>query len=293
MSANPLVSVICLCYNHEDFVIEALNSILAQTYQPIEIIIADDASSDQSVPRIKKWLQTHPTTFIEHTINMGNTKTFNEAFAMTSGVYIVDLAADDILLPNFVEAQVRQFQNTNLKNVGVVFSNIEHVDENGTHKHYLYPMHPDGTAIKKPPIGNIYKNLVDSYFLSATSMLMSAKVLHELGGYDENLAYEDVDFWFRSSRNYAYDYVDRVLMQKRDLTNSLSSNFNKTRGKKLALSTCKICYKAFRMNQNNDEHKALRNRVRYELRLALKNRQVGVAARFAILYLKIEIRLAF
>lgn len=293
MSENPLVSVICLCYNHEKYVIEALNSIIAQTYRPIEIIIADDASSDQSVARINTWLQTHSTAFIQHHTNLGNTKTFNEAFALSNGDYIVDLAADDILLPNFVEASVKQFQNTKLQNVGVVFSNIEHVDENCSHLYHLYPTNSDGTAVERPPIGFIYKELVNTYFLSATSMMMKSKVLKELGGYDEDLAYEDVDFWFRSSRNYAYDYVDKVLMQKRELPNSLSTNFKRNRGKTLALSTCKICYKALRMNQNKEEHKALKNRVLYELRLALKNRQAEVTARFAILLLKIEYKLMF
>ncbi|MGC1630687.1 MAG: glycosyltransferase [Gelidibacter sp.] len=293
MSQNPLVTVICICYNHEQYVVEALNSIRTQTYRPIEIIIADDASSDQSVSRIKTWLQTYPTAFIEHRHNVGNTKTFNEAFALSKGEYIVDFAADDILLPNFIEAQVKQFQNTKLQNVGVVFSNMEHVDETGSYLYHLYPINSDGTAIKKPPIGFIYKNLVHSYFLSATAMMMTSKVLKELGGYDEDLAYEDVDFWFRSSRNYAYDYVDKVLMQKREVPNSLSKNFKRRPGKTLALSTCKICYKAFRMNQNKAEHDALKNRVCYELRLALKNRQTDVALRFAILLLNIELKLIF
>ena len=46
MQDNPLVSIICLSYNHEKFVVETLNSVVNQNYSPIELIIVDDCSSD-------------------------------------------------------------------------------------------------------------------------------------------------------------------------------------------------------------------------------------------------------
>ena len=54
----PLVSVICLCYNHAQFVEEALASVLAQTYSAIELIIVDDASTDEGVAVIQRFLKT-------------------------------------------------------------------------------------------------------------------------------------------------------------------------------------------------------------------------------------------
>ncbi|NJO00518.1 MAG: glycosyltransferase [Bacteroidia bacterium] len=54
---SPLVSVICLCYNHEAFVEEALVSVLFQEYPNFEIIIVDDASPDHSAERIEKFLR--------------------------------------------------------------------------------------------------------------------------------------------------------------------------------------------------------------------------------------------
>ena len=74
MHEKPLVSVICLCYNHAEFVIESLNSVLNQNYQPIEIIIVDDYSTDNSVAVIEKWVENNQSlTFIKNTNNLGNT----------------------------------------------------------------------------------------------------------------------------------------------------------------------------------------------------------------------------
>ena len=60
MQNTPLVSVICLCYNHEKFVVESLNSVLNQSYSNIELLIADDCSTDNSVLVIEDWLKNHP-----------------------------------------------------------------------------------------------------------------------------------------------------------------------------------------------------------------------------------------
>jgi glycosyltransferase involved in cell wall biosynthesis len=60
MQNFPLVSVICLSYNHEAYVVESLNSVINQTYPNIELLIADDCSTDNSVGKIQDWLENHP-----------------------------------------------------------------------------------------------------------------------------------------------------------------------------------------------------------------------------------------
>ncbi|WP_434036727.1 glycosyltransferase [Formosa sp. 4Alg 33] len=293
MPRNPLVTIICLCYNHAEFLIESLNSTKNQTYGPIQVIICDDFSQDNSVDLIKDWIKNHDAQFIENKTNLGNTKTFNNALRYAKGEYIVDLATDDILLPNSVESQVSKFQTSKYKNLGVVFSNIERVDAKGDHISFFYELNEDGTAKEKPETGDIYCRLLHSFYLSATSMLIKTDVLKALGGYDENLAYEDVDFWFRSSRIYEYDYVDKVLVKKRILSNSLSSNFKRRDRINLGKSTYLICKKAFYLNTSKEEHKSLQNRVIYELRLALKNRDAETAFRFFYLMSRLQLNILF
>ena len=124
MQNFPLVSVICLSYNHEAYVVEALNSVLNQTYPNIELLIADDCSNDKSVTIIQNWLKHHPKVhFIANEENIGNTKTFNKLAKIAKGDYIIDLAADDLLLPNGIQIQVDAFQKSKFKNIGVVYGN--------------------------------------------------------------------------------------------------------------------------------------------------------------------------
>ena len=107
MQKNPLVTVICLSYNHEKFVVEALNSVLQQNYSPVELIVVDDCSTDKSASIIDSWcLQQNNITFIKNEQNSGNTKSFNTALKIASGDYIIDLAADDVLTYEGIELQV-------------------------------------------------------------------------------------------------------------------------------------------------------------------------------------------
>lgn len=130
MLNNPLVTIICTCYNHEKYVADALNSVTGQSYQNIQLIITDDCSTDNSGATINNWLKTHPNIlFLQNKKNIGNTKTFNNAYKHAKGEYIVDLAADDILLEYCIDKQIETFQKTPYKNLGIVYANINLVDE--------------------------------------------------------------------------------------------------------------------------------------------------------------------
>ena len=61
MKNNPLVTVVCLCYNHSHYVQEALNSVLNQTYSNIELIVIDDCSPDDSKSVIEVWISRNKT----------------------------------------------------------------------------------------------------------------------------------------------------------------------------------------------------------------------------------------
>jgi hypothetical protein len=118
------------------------------------------------------------------------------------------------------------------------------------------------------PEGDIYRILVERYFFSSPSTMMRRSVLDELGGYDENLSYEDFDFWVRSSRNYNYSFTDKVLVRKKVLSNSLSS-LQYQRTNRHCLSTAIVCEKILKLNKTAEEKQALLKRINYELKWAL------------------------
>ena len=203
MQNFPLVSVICLSYNHQDYVVEALNSVINQTYTNIELLIADDCSSDNSAGVIQDWLKNHPNVyFLANEKNLGNTKTFNQLAKKAKGAFIIDLAADDLLLPNCIEKQIVTFQNSKYKNLGIVYGNLIEIDEKGDFIKNYY------TEEDKPESGDIYKMVVGRVTkICSVSSMIKKTVLEKLEYYDEDLAYEDLDLWLRASRVYDFEYI--------------------------------------------------------------------------------------
>ena len=289
MQNFPLVSVICLCYNHEEYVVEALNSVINQAYPNIELLIADDFSSDNSVSVIKSWLESHPDiTFITNKTNLGNTKTFNTLAKIATGEYIIDLAADDILLPNCVEKQVTTFQNSGYKKLGIVYGNLIEIEGNGNFLRNYY------TNEDEPKSGDIYKMVIGrTTQICSVSSMIKKSVLEKLDFYDENLDYEDLDLWIRVSRNFEFEYIPEVLTKKRVLSNSLSSHFlfkNNSKTKKLNTSTLKILIKAYKLNQSKEEHKALLGRIRFEMYKFIKARNFILLFKLLVLEIKVRIK---
>ncbi|UWY30485.1 glycosyltransferase [Flavobacterium sp. TR2] len=294
MQNLPLVTVICLCYNHEKFVVEALNSVLNQNYQNIELIIADDCSNDNSKKVITDWLQNHPTVqFISGKINLGNTKTFNKALQLSKGEYIIDLAADDVLLKDCIEKQVNAFLNSDKKNLAVVYGNAELISEKNNHIRYYYEVDTEKKAVKKPASGDIYLAMLNqSSMICSVSSMMKREVLEQLNGYDENLAYEDLDFWIRASRDYSFEFIDSILVQKREVENSLGNQFYKkfnSRTRKINHSSYLVIKKAIALNKTKEENKALMKRLHFEMGKAYRTLDIWLF----IKYIPLELKLRF
>jgi glycosyltransferase involved in cell wall biosynthesis len=129
---NPLVTIFCLCYNHEKFVAQALHSVFNQTYTNIQVIVLDDGSTDGSVKEIGKQLSNRPDVhFINHMSNMGYCSSLNEVAALAKGEFVIDLSADDILMPTRVEVGVREFLKKG-ESYGVNFSDAFIINESFT-----------------------------------------------------------------------------------------------------------------------------------------------------------------
>ncbi|HEX8015876.1 MAG TPA: glycosyltransferase [Flavobacterium sp.] len=277
MSNNPLVTVICLCYNHEAYVTESLDSVINQSYLPIQLIIVDDFSTDNSKIVIENWLHKKPEIhFISNKTNLGNTKSFNKALILAKGEYIIDLAADDLLLPNCIITQVNAFKNSNLKNLGVVYGNAELISEKGLLVSYYFPVNTQKKVIKKRITGNIYENVLSDFdSICSVSAMMKKTVLDDLEGYDESLAYEDLDFWIRASRIYEFDFIDEPVIQKRIVSNSLANQFfkkNNPKTKKIDYSTYLILKKGIQLNQSIQEDLAIQKRVHNSIINCLENK---------------------
>lgn len=264
---KPLVSIICLCYNHGKYIEQAIASVSHQNYANIELIVIDDASTDDSQSIIEKMAEIHGFQVHFNSTNLGNCRSFNIGFKLSTGKYVIDLAADDQLMPTRVKEGAGNLEAKGNR-YAVDFCDVELIDENGQSKGTHFKRDEQGNLIESVPEGDIYKILIERYFLCGPGMMMRRTVLEELGGYDENLSYEDFDFWVRSARNYKYAFTDQVLVKKHILTDSLSAA-QYQRKNKHCFSTALVCEKAMKLNKTKEENDALLKRINYELRWAL------------------------
>lgn len=126
---KEIVTVIVCAFNHERFAEEALRSVYAQTYRPIELIVCDDASKDATALVLDKVLRDLPLGMslrrIRHDENHGLASTLNEAISMASARVIVFAAADDVMEPCRVEHTLCNFRNPAVRFVHTAVRKID------------------------------------------------------------------------------------------------------------------------------------------------------------------------
>lgn len=221
MHTAPLVSVIALCYNHSKFVLDCLESLRRQRYENIELIICDDASKDDSADIISRWLEIAKVKciFIRHEKNRGLCATINEALRYSQGKYYTLIATDDIWEPGRLESSVACLERSPTE-VGVAFTDVYQIDESGNRLPQTFLQSLLGN--KEVPEGDILERLILGNFVPAMGALIRRAVYDEIGGYDENLLYEDWDFWLRAAAHYRFAFIDIPSANYRIVANSMA-----------------------------------------------------------------------
>lgn len=274
----PLVSIIAICHNHAPYLRAALDSVLAQDYPALEVWLVDSGSTDGSPAILAEYAQAHPGWHLRLLpTNVGNCRAFNLAFGESQGQYVLDLATDDVLLPQRLRQQVALFESLPA-DYGLVYSNCELIDEAGQPLGYYYFVDgPGGRDITpRPASGWVFAEVLRRFFICTPTMLMRRATLAALGGYDERLHYEDFDFWVRASRDWRFQYQNLVTTRKRLHPRSHSAQVTRRHNPYLA-TTLAVCAKALALCRTRPELRALAGRLRYELLHALRRRQWAAA----------------
>jgi len=223
MNSEPVVTIIAVCYNQEKYVEATLNSIQQQTYQNIQLIIADDASTDGSQKNIQQWIEKSNLNaiFISHEKNMGLTKNINSTLQYIKGAFYQVFGCDDIMLPDKIERQVKLLQQHT--EVDIVYSDMFLIDGSGKLMEQSYF---EKHVYKQPKSGWLYKDLIERFIISAPSVLIRRNVIDELYDYNESLDYEDQDFFLRAAKKHQFIYMPEKTVQYRITGESLSTKRN-------------------------------------------------------------------
>ena len=100
---KPLVSVIVPLYNAATYISETLESIIASTYRPIEVIVMNDGSTDESLVVAQAFADKHPEVIVLSQPNAGASAARNNAIRASHGEYILPVDADNRIHPSYIE----------------------------------------------------------------------------------------------------------------------------------------------------------------------------------------------
>lgn len=146
---NPLVSIGIVAYNQEEYIAEAIQSAVDQEYRPLEIIVADDFSSDRTPEIIREFFEKYPDLIIPAMgqENLGVTGNSNRALALCHGKYINMLGGDDVLLPDKIARQVEWMEGNENRVFCGHACEIFYDDANISPK-IVHPTHVSGVGAK-------------------------------------------------------------------------------------------------------------------------------------------------
>jgi len=213
---SPLVSFILIAYNQEKFIEEAVRAALQQTYEPLEIIITDDASIDRTFEIAKdvarQYQGPHRVTVRRNAENIGINPHFNLAMRGARGKFIVVAGGDDVSLPDRTETLVRHW----LAGASGVFSNATLIDTKGNSR---------GLFVRPG-----YKHMRDwrAMVLAGThgtwgcTLSWEKNVFDVFGDMPENIVGEDAVVPFRCALLEGISYVDEPLVRYRDRGENVS-----------------------------------------------------------------------
>jgi glycosyltransferase involved in cell wall biosynthesis len=120
------VSIVMSSYNHEAFVSQAIESVIAQEYQDWEFIIRDDASQDQT-PAIAAAYEDERIRFLGSDLHLGGAESLNQCIARARGEYIAIINSDDVFLPSRLAVQLPLLERN--ATVGAIFSVPQIIDD--------------------------------------------------------------------------------------------------------------------------------------------------------------------
>ena len=203
------VSVIIPCYNQGMYVAEAIQSALDQTYNNIEIVCVNDASTDNSREVIQKFADEHNNIiFIDNPENKGVIDSRNKAIAACSGEYILPLDADNKIKPAYVEKAAKILDKN--PNVGVVYCRVQR-----------FGLEKDELALGNVETDMLFCNCVDN-----CSMFRKADFM-EVGQYKQYMknGLEDWDLWLGfMDKGFAFHKIDEMLLLYRTYKAESRSN---------------------------------------------------------------------
>lgn len=262
MTRRPTISVLMSVHNGQDFLREAIDSILAQTYHDFEFIVVDDASTDQSLKILRSYSDERLCIFpLEK--NVGLVDALNLALNHAQGEFVARMDADDISHPDRFTLQLQRFEeNQKLVLLGCAYT---YIDSDGKKNVVAHP----------PPIGGSLQTvLIESGnpFCHPTVMMRTRDV-KSIGGYRKivNKFAQDYDLFLRLAEKGEVDNLQLPLLRYRIHPGQIT--VRKMKSQLFSAQVYRLLARQRRSGEQEDPAKAIAmaNMKRQELQRALVN----------------------
>ena len=223
------ITVIIPAYNAEVYICEALESVIAQTRPPEQIIVVNDGSNDRTADLIYEWKQNNAVPLqLLCQKNQGVSAARNAGIRSAEGDLIAFLDADDLFLSNHLELLEQAFRRH--PHIILCFADAQHFSERGIVKPSILAetkintvAYENQAAKLRLMYNSAYMSLLPGSYILPSSTLCSKRALEQVGLFDETIKNaEDRELWLRLSRIGTFAYYPFILTQKRIHAKNLS-----------------------------------------------------------------------
>jgi len=220
---NPKVSVCMPNYNFGHLIGEAIQSVLEQTFPDFELIIVDDASTDDSVAVIKRFSDER-IRFYQNEVNIGRVKNINKSLSLASGDYVTILPSDCTCLPDSLEKRVAVLDTDT--GIGVACGGIDVMDEKSRILSTHYPFQHSHVISGEDE----FKKLIFGNQIPVITAMVRRECYSSLGLFNEAVTgAADFEMWLRICLNdYHVAFIPDVLARDREHPGDIAPYFSQS-----------------------------------------------------------------
>lgn len=228
MDKQPLVSVIVVCYNASEYLNETLESVKAQTYKNLELIVSDDCSNDGTADIARAWMNENKNSFVRTELitvdhNTGVSANYNRAVKACQGEWIKNVDGDDLLMPDCIQDNVEfvlKHQEAKL-----VFSNVVIIKGKNKDKIIRSFFNEESETFFTLAAQEQFKYLLNKNVLPSQSCFVDASVLKEHPYNEDYRGLEDAPMWVTLTKNgYKAYYFNKETAYYRVAESNTHSN---------------------------------------------------------------------
>lgn len=240
-----LVSIVITTYKRKDELKKAICSVLAQTYNNIEVIVIDDnadTSISHAVQEIVQDFGDSRVSYWKNEHNLGGALSRNVGLKFSKGKYIAFLDDDDEYMPDKIELQVDKFKTSKYKNLGLVYGYTEAVDADGNVL----------TVYRNKVEGNFVYEAMENTIAATSQWLCLKEAVDAIGGFRDVPCKQDTTFLIDVAlAGYQIDYVPKILSKYYELNIERISGFGPKRikGEEILRNTIRENYSNLTSNE--------------------------------------------